>query len=338
MISAVFRVLRGCMPVQLAWLRICTGIVIVALAMTVVPSTGFGEQLSVAERALLEAVVASNAGAISEANAGEMDVKSTERYAGNTYVLDAHVIWDGSNILYDYKIQKSSRGSGSAVDRAGMLLDTPKVVVDFHRSSNKAFRAIDRCKTYDGVFLVTPAASWFSYNLEFPLREVLTADETWDYGSRTVSVERTDSTVTMLLRDSEGTGKFEATFSTDHDGLIQTVVHTDEKGPRYRAEYQWAKSADVWYPKHLRMFSRVSGYDFSEPRFELTISNFVPRLQIQKQVFSEDRLGINPATELVTYRKGVATIVRKPKPVPLPEQLKQLGEAISRDGFASPDR
>jgi hypothetical protein len=142
----------------------------------------------------------------------------------------------------------------------------------------------------------------------------------------------------MLLRDSEGTGKFEATFSTDHDGLIQTVVHTDEKGPRYRAEYQWAKSADVWYPKHLRMFSRVSGYDFSEPRFELTISNFVPRLQIQKQVFSEDRLGINPATELVTYRKGVAPIVRKPKPVPLPEQLKQLGEAISRDGFASPDR
>jgi hypothetical protein len=86
------------------------------------------------------------------------------------------------------------------------------------------------------------------------------------------------------------------------------------------------------------MFSRVSGYDFSEPRFELTISNFVPRLQIQKQVFSEDRLGINPATEVVTYRKGVAPIVRKPKPVPLPEQLKQLGEAISRDGFASPDR
>ncbi len=71
MIRSISGVLRGSMSVQPAWLRIRSGIVFVAFAITVVPSTGFGEQLSVVERALLEAVVASNTSAISAANAVE---------------------------------------------------------------------------------------------------------------------------------------------------------------------------------------------------------------------------------------------------------------------------
>jgi hypothetical protein len=314
------------------------GIAAAVFGAAVAPRFAFGEPLSGPDRKILESILAANDNVVSGAVAGEMDVRSVERYAGNVYVLDAHVTWDGSRALYEYRLQKDSGTPGSEFNRTGRLLDTPAVIVDHHQSTKKAFRAIDRCKTYDGVFRVTPAENWLSYNLEFPLREVLTADETWDYGPRVASVKRKGSTVTFSLHTPGKKGGFEATFSTEHDGLIQNVVHTDASGERYRAEYGWAKSADVWYPKSLRMFSRVTGRDFLHPRFDMSISNFVPRSQIPARVFAEDRLGIDEMTEVVTYRKGTAPVVRKAKQVAPSDQLNQLGRTLSDSGFAAEQR
>src|SRR5690606_34619094 len=135
----------------------------------------------------------------------------------------------GDHIRYEYRLEIKLSDKPVSV-REGILIDTPKLLVNFQKSHRKAFRSIDRVKTYDRVFWVTPSRSWFSYNLEFPLREIFTADESWNYGKREVSLERSDNTITLVIDSPATRGEFRTVFSTQDGGMIQSVQHTGNSG------------------------------------------------------------------------------------------------------------
>lgn len=287
------------------------------------------------DRAVISAILASHAAVLESASMGSMVVRAVERTRAVTHLLDAEVVWQGDRIRWDYRHEQVRDGK-SPIEISGVLLDTPTLIVNFERSHQRAFRAVKRVKKYNHVFRVTPRLGWFSYNFEFPLREIITADESWDYGNRDVSLEQNNDEITMTLSAPNTSGEFRIVFSAAHDGLPVRVRHSNAKGPRYHADYQWEQVDGVWYPAQMRLHSVVSG-SFDKPRFELEITEFDPRPSIAADTFSESSLGITPDVELVTYREGQPPYVRRARPPELDDQLRQLGQRLSAAGFAAPE-
>jgi uncharacterized protein YheU (UPF0270 family) len=295
-----------------------------------------GEQLSPDEQSLLTAILASHEAVAESAKAGEMTVQVIERQKAFIHQVEAEVLWDGPRVRWDYRHHVARPKSEESGDTQfeGVMFDTPKLVVNFQRSHKQLFRSVDRIKKYERVFFVTPPLSWFTYSLEFPLREILTADESWDYGDREVSLTQKGDLITMLLNSPQSPGEFRIVFSAAHDGLPISIRHSGRSGPRYHADYEWERAAGVWYPKHLRMFS-VKGGDFkAAPYFEMRITRFQPHVSIPSSKFAEQSLEVDETIEITTYRKGAAPIVRKAKRPSAEEQLKELGKSLSTGGFA----
>ncbi len=313
-----------------------------AFLLAVAEASAEGNRLSDEDQQLLIAVIDANEAALAAASTGEMKVETTERASGKVRTLEAHVIWDHDKALFDYRYRltnaQEANQDKSGHEHSGKLLDTPRLLVDFQKSRGKAFRSIDRYKSTHHVYNVLPQASWLSYNFELPLREVLTADESFDYGERNVWLERSRNTISLVLDHPRSPGTFRVDFSTDKGGLIRSVRHSGAGGPRYHADYKWAEADGIWYPQRLRMYSRMGGDFGSSPRFEMKISEFQPLIDVPPATFAESSLGVDETVEVVTYRKGTRPVVRKAKSVSLEKKMRELGESLSGRGFASGDR
>ena len=300
-------------------------------------------RLSEGDQQLLKALVAANEAAVDAAASAEMKVESVFRTSSRKYELNADVTWDGDRALFDYQLSVQAAEGASESDPpvdelSGKLLDTPRMLVDFQESVGKAFRSTERYKMASRVFDVLPRASWLSYDLEFPLREVLTADETWDYGNRNVTLKRSGDVVTLTLSSPGTAGELRVEFGADGGGLIRSVRHTGPKGPRYYADYQWAEVDGIWYPKSLRMHSLLGGDFRSRPRLDVKILAFQPRWDIPASIFAESSLKIDDTVEVTTFREGAEPVVRKPKPVAVETRLRELGKTLSEQGFAAGER
>jgi hypothetical protein len=218
--------------------------------------------------------------------------------------------------------------------RTGVVLETDREIVDYYSGRDIAFKSVGKSKLYGSELLVAPERSWYMYALEFPYSDILTADGTWNFGDRNVTVQRGTDEVQVTIDHPDHVGEIVFTFDLEFDGYLTRVWHTSSNGMRYKSEITWTRNPQrLVYPKSIRKYRAATGED--TPFYQVDFESFsrISPGSVASSFFTEAGIGISETTRLTIYRKGRPPIIRGRKN-DQPKDLKSLGESLRGKGFS----
>ncbi len=317
-----------------------TGVVSSSLllgCMLAFPVRAAADVLEGDDRAWLSAILDENEAVLRTLDSGSFHFSSVRRLAGTVAEAKGKVVWQGELERYDFEIVRRD-SSGSSQSNVGKAIVTPKVSVNYDVTGRQLFRAVAGSKSIEQVLWVLPSKSWLLYDMEIPLRDIISSNGTFDYGSRRVSLDRGKSVSTLRLTPPGNTGFVEFRFDVLKGGLIQSVKRSSRNRPEYAADYAWEPVRSTWFLKSLTQRKRMPGEPWYDS-FSLLIDDFELSPSISSDTFSESGLGVDRSVRVTTFTPGKgSTRTTGGHGVDRTARLREIGLSFREAGFSSVKR
>jgi len=319
-------------------------IFVITLAVLVVLTSqhpASAEKLNERDRTSVQALMATQESYLNSVENVRFEFKSQFRALNRDPALEVTKFASGTCVKLgdkfrvDYSRSRSRRGQEESdrSPRKGVLVGSPHRLIDYYSDRDIAYISLGGAKDYGREFFVLPERSWFSYNLEFPCREVITADESFDYGSRRATLEKGEQE--YVLRLSTGSGYVAFTFDIQAGRLLSKVRNEkDETGVRYRSRTVWNTEGPTVFPESIEHFSGRAGREETLV-FQLKIDEFevISSEDVPSSHFHDASIGVSDSTTITTHAPGKRPVTRKPKTND-DNSLKALGKRLRGEGFS----
>ncbi len=293
--------------------------------------SAWGQSLTTDETNWLKALVASQHTVIESLSSGSFRFASRRIKAGIEETADGQVCWDGDRLRYDVKMCRA--GNESCRDES--ILVTKSLTVRVNKNRLKVVRSFGTRKALEECLQILPV-DWLRYDFQFSLRDLITADESYQYKNRTAELIKTADEATLKLSTPSG-GYVAFEFDLAADGLVLSVVNRKPDYTSYQADYEWQRVGDHWFLKKLTQQQGSKDATNMNVMFQLEISDIEINRPIAERFFSEATLGSDNTFSVTTYvndriqgeRPGDASLAKIAK-------LKNLGLEAKKQGFSAP--
>ena len=247
------------------------------------------------------------------------EFKSEYRSKTSIHSAEGEAVWVGEKLRIHYK---QSRKTLDGIDQTeGRYLQLPTKTVHLDTKKNTAFRDYARKGNLQRQFLIRPEKSWFTYDFQFPYRDILTANESFQFGDRVMKAESNSGNTEIVIDNPSSPGEIRFVFGSKVGGLISEVHHTNERGVRYRSLITWAKNENQLYPTLIEHFRRPKGKKLLRVfRLEFTEFSVIDPNDVEQDFFTEEGVGINDTVRYTTFAPGRRPIVRPAKKAVLNEE------------------
>ncbi|MDX1925920.1 MAG: hypothetical protein SFV81_05355 [Pirellulaceae bacterium] len=273
-----------------------------------------------------------------ELSEGEMDFKVVQQLANKKHVYTGVVGWQFPNIRWEYEERVESAG-GTGTARV-ILIDTPTEVITFSLDTNHAYRSWNRCRTYDSMLRLAPWQLWFEYDGQLSFTKVLDEGKIRSDKDCVLTCSKRGEKLHINLKRS--LTDFEMVFNASNGAILRysSKANKEFQGVLRAGDFEWILIDQIPFPKRItlreweprktssaepkvtietsnqkRTLGRWQGKDFSYASLDKS------KIDVMVEYFSDNR---PPVTH--TYRKRSENDV---------EKLRELGEAVSKLGFAT---
>lgn len=293
----------------------------------------------------LAMLIAANENAVDSAVEGQYAFTSYTMRNGKTVQSAGVARWDGEDARIEYVTNRGldlEADSGSpdfdrvsAADRSVLIL-TSKSLLSFNPVAAKLISAIETDHQPEPHLQILPRQCWLTYDFQFPLVEILSANGTWDFSPRKFSIENSRETLTLRIWHPDHDGEITLTFDLSKGGLIRKVTNRKGDQVSYEAEYEWRLHGESYYPSRITMRNPFDLGDAGKTKFQLITDRYRTISNLRDRDLERSSIGpLENVTEII-YRRGREVEVRRPN-LTRSEKKNLLIDAVRKGTLPSND-